>query len=67
MSVAGAPDNKVDHVSHGPDGFLIEAFDVNSLFDILADVKILFMGIKKVHNLLVVDLKVRALDQVLDF
>ena len=58
--------SELQHVSVRGDYLLLEALDVDSLFDIFSDVEVDGRWLKQVHDLLVVDLQVAALDKIVE-
>lgn len=63
MPVLHATQCERQHVPVRSDYFFFETFNIDSLFDVLPDVEVDGGGLQQVHDLLVVNLQVAALDE----
>ena len=55
MSVFGTLLDKSYHVFEAVDNIFLEALNIDSLFDVLSDLQIYWIWLKKVHNLFVIN------------
>ena len=64
VPVLGTSQSERYHVSVRRDNLLLESFDIHALLDVLPDIQVDRRRLQQVHDLLIVDLQVAALDQV---
>lgn len=60
MTVLGPSLNQIDHILSTCHNLLLEAFNIDTLLNVLSNMEIDRCGLKQVHDLLIVDFKVRT-------
>ena len=58
MPVTSASCNQIDHILDTWHSFFLQAFNVYTLLDVFANMQVDWLGVKQVHDLFVVNLKV---------
>ena len=64
VPVLGTSQSESYHIPVRGNDLLLESFDIHALLDVLPDIQVDRRRLQQVHDLLIVDLQVAALDQV---